>query len=516
MKGRSLESLSDAERKALLEYGAKDAELSLAIWQKLVDDWPEKERWCASRNIQRGFEGIRIDIPRLERGIELFEEARVNLLRQMPWVPEFPPMSDNARHAQARADGITSPASIAAEDEAAIAWENKYSNQFAWVRAVRNFRRVNSFLLKLKALKDAVVDGRFRFSMKYFGAAATGRFSGGGGFNIQNLPKKPAAVCKNCWTVLLEDIDEETGEGISDNVTPMHEPCERCGSRDREELDLRGLFLADEGCAIVACDFAQIEARLLLWEANDQHMLKMLEKDPITGKRMSVYEAHARATMGWTGGSLKKEDAAKYALAKARVLSLGYGLGTPAKFVKQAKKYANVDLTTEQAKATIDEYRAANPLIVKMWRDNHGWLTCSANAMDDTHEIQLASGRVIKYFEPRFAQGFTKEGKPKQEIKVRVTQGGGNPRRIYGAMLVQNLTQANAREVMLEGHHAVHHAGIPCAFEVHDELVATSVKLDRVKETMEAMMELMPAAANTFVKGCPIEVEGATSDRYFK
>jgi len=40
---------------------------------------------------------------------------------------------------------------------------------------------------------------------------------------------------------------------------------------------------------------------------------------------MSPYEAHARATMNWTGGDLKKENKAMYALSKARILSLGYG-----------------------------------------------------------------------------------------------------------------------------------------------------------------------------------------------
>lgn len=515
MKGRALDTLTEAEMKDFIDYGASDAINSLGIWNKLVPGWPSIEQWASHRNIQRGFEGIRIDIPKLDRGIELFEEAKVQLLRQMPWVPECPPLSPNAIHAQGRKDGIPTPAKFAAEDPAAMAWEATYSNDFAWVRAVRNFRRVNTFLLKIKALRNAVVDGRFRFSLKYFGAAGTGRFSGGGGFNLQNLPQKPAVVCKSCWTVNLEIINEETGDVlISDDGTIVTSPCPRCGGTDREALDLRGLFLPNEGHQLVVVDFAQVEARMLLWEAGDQRMLDMLKPDPVTGKSMSIYEAHARATMGWTGGKLKDADPLMYKLAKARVLGLGYGLNTPKKFVALAAK-SGVEITETAARETIDSFRAMNPLIVKFWRDHDGWIRCSAEQGDATHELRLANGRVIRYFNPRFKAGMTKTGRPCRELVAEVTNGCGNARRWHGAKIAENITQANSRDALVEGEYEVYKAGIPCLFDAHDEAVA-SVPEDQAKDALETMIELMPVAAKRWAKGCPLEVEGGIVDRYGK
>lgn len=114
--------------------------------------------------------------------------------------------------------------------------------------------------------------------LKYFGANATGRWSGDGGRNYQNLPA-PHSL-------------------------------ERLGLPD-----VRRCLVPPENHKFIIADFSQIEARLMLWQAGDTEQLKMIESG------VSVYEAHARKTMNWKGGDLKKEDAALYSLAKARVLS---------------------------------------------------------------------------------------------------------------------------------------------------------------------------------------------------
>ena len=71
------------EFEAFRRYGASDAKYSLGIWKKLAPAWPAIESWMSSRNIQRGLDGIRVDIPRLDRGIELFEDCHVQLQRDV-------------------------------------------------------------------------------------------------------------------------------------------------------------------------------------------------------------------------------------------------------------------------------------------------------------------------------------------------------------------------------------------------------------------------------------------------
>ena len=52
--------------------------------------------------------------------------------------------------------------------------------------------------------------------------------------------------------------------------------------------------------------------------------------------------------MGWTGGKLKEEDPGLYALAKARVLGLGFGCGK-VRFRDLAKSMVGIELTPEEA-----------------------------------------------------------------------------------------------------------------------------------------------------------------------
>jgi DNA polymerase I-like protein with 3'-5' exonuclease and polymerase domains len=67
-------------------------------------------------------------------------------------------------------------------------------------------------------------------------------------------------------------------------------------------VDIRGLLVPAPGRRFLIVDFSQIEARILLWLARDEKTLEVIRSG------VSVYDAHARSTMGWKGGALKKEN----------------------------------------------------------------------------------------------------------------------------------------------------------------------------------------------------------------
>jgi hypothetical protein len=77
------------------------------------------------------------------------------------------------------------------------------------------------------------------------------------------------------------------------------------------------MLIPREGCVFVICDLSQIEPRCLAYLSGNWALLER-----IAGGE-SIYEAHARATMRWTGGPLKKENPDLYALAKARCIAEG-------------------------------------------------------------------------------------------------------------------------------------------------------------------------------------------------
>jgi len=491
MDGRTLDQLGPDELAAFREYALQDAMLCRQLCEKIDPLWPTTHQRVSRLNTERGIRGIRIDVQKLNEAVEMFELAKFNLMRLLPWVPEEDALSLPAVWAECRKAGIPAPATLRKDDPVAEDWENTYSEQHAWVRAIRAFRRVVNFLCKLKTLKDSTsADGRYRYQLKYFGAAATGRFSGGGGFNLQNLPKKPLVLCKTCWTCHLADPEK------------LH-AC-ACGSSDFFVVDIRSLLLADEGCLFVISDLAQIEARLLLWRVRDEKTLALIRQG------YSVYEAHARSTMGWTGGDLKKENKEVYAFAKARCLGLGYQCGS-ARFVGVAKSMAGLDLTPEEAKATVDAYREANPKIVAHWRWHHGWLLDSVRKGDATHDVELATGRVIHYHQPHWEQN--DEGR--YDIKAMIQ--ANTPRstkRLHGGVLTENEIQALGAGGLVNWIVGCEDAGVPYVFSVHDEVVCQAPE-DRAKAAA-AEADRQAALAFPFAPGCPIGTETRLSPHYIK
>jgi DNA polymerase len=418
----------------------------------------------------------------------------------LPWFTssDIKPLSLVHIREQGRLEGIEVPGSLDLRDPDAKAWEAKWAPTKPWVRALRGYRRVNALLKKLQTLKAMLrPDGYASFQMKYFGAAATGRWSGSGGFNIQNLPKAPAVLCKSCWGC---DFDEDAEKKTDANTLV----CPLCKSTDVETIDMRGLLMASPGKTLIISDYAQIEARMLLWQVNDRATLDLVAKG------MSVYEAHARATMGWTGGNLKKENPKLYFLAKCRVLGCGYGIGK-GKFQALAALWG-FDMSLEDAGIAVAEYRQSNPLVTNRWRAHQLWLKVSINHTDPTHEVPLANGRTIKYFAPHVDA----ESKPDwPEFAAHTVKGEARQlRRLYGGKLTENETQANARNKMGDGIEAVEKAGIPVLFHAHDEAIGEVAK-DQVKDAVREM-EYALVSSSEWAKGCPLAVETQTSDRYTK
>ena len=311
MKGRTWESLSASEREALSAYALKDSELCRDLWMKLGSSWPMQERFLSDHTRDAGMRGLHIDVTKLTGSIDLLRTAVFHLGKMLPWFTsgDIKPLSLIHIREQGRKDNIEVPGSLDLRDPDAIAWETKYAPLFDWVRALRGYRRVNALLKKLETLLMMCrPDGTAPYQLKYFGAAATGRWSGNGGWNLQNIPRNPIVVCKKCWGCNFDDgtLEENANE---DTICPF------CKSDDVEFIDMRGLIMAPPGKVFVVSDYAQIEARMLLWQVKDFVTLEQVSKGE------SVYSAHARVTMNWNGVDLKKEDKRLYALAKARCLS---------------------------------------------------------------------------------------------------------------------------------------------------------------------------------------------------
>lgn len=184
-------------------------------------------------------------------------------------------------------------------------------------------------------------------------------------------------------------------------------------------------------------------------------------------------------------------------------LGAGYGVG-PTKFKKVAKTMAGLDLSDEAAAEAVYQYRRTNPKTVAFWHEHHEALAYSARRRDDTHEVELKSGRVLTYWEPRIVG---------REIEVYQTRGE-HKTRVYGGKLVENEVQASCRDILCDAWLACASEGYYPVLNVHDELVFEIDKGTEEKATSD-ITRLM-TTCSPWAEGLPLGVDVVISDVYTK
>ena len=318
---------------------------------------------------------------------------------------------------------------------------------------MRDYRKANTLKKKLETLESRIKeDGSFAYSLKYFGAH-TGRWSGDEGFNIQNMPRVPMFG-----------------------------------------VDLRKTIIPRPGHTFIISDLSQIEQRVLSWLAGDNDMMEELEKG------ISVYEAHARATMGYSDPEpLKHKNPDLYRLAKARVLGLGYGAGA-AVFVRIAKTMAGLDITQHQAQQIVSAFRSSNKHITQLWAKLEQ--AFAVNMGKPCFALPLPSGRKLYYRN----LAMTPKGMSAEVQGKRFS--------FFGGKLTENLTSATARDVLGEILLNLDAAGYRVVMHIHDEVVVEVPTAD-VDNALIDIHRIMTTAPE-WLEGLPLAAETTTSTFYTK
>lgn len=361
---------------------------------------------------------------------------------------------------------------------------------------------------KYRKMADwACADGRVRGGLLYHGAS-TGRWSGSG-VQPHNFPKgRPGGPGKDQealwgnlkagWLADYPDVMEALSEA------------------------LRGVIVASEGKQLYVADYASIEARVLLWLADDQKALGIFARneDPYCDMAAEIY-----------GRPITKADKDERALGKVAILGLGYQMGA-SKFVDTAMLMAGITIDEDMAKRVVDAYRS------KFWRVKELWAEQQATAIEAVHSPQetlttkyvswlydddegflfctLPSGRRLAYPEPEVHAKLTPWG----EHRDALTFMGMNPitrhwqrQHTYGGSLVENIVQAIARDLMAAAMVRCEASGIyQVVLTVHDEIVAEAAIGAGSVRAFEEMLTELPEWA----RGCPIAAEGWRGLRYRK
>jgi DNA polymerase I-like protein with 3'-5' exonuclease and polymerase domains len=500
MAGKQWDSMTPEFKKEVEEYALKDSRFCLKIWQDHGDKWPEHERKLSIHTRHMGWAGVPVDTEGVEEDIRTLELKLWEARKLIPWADdeEAKVLSPKAMAEECRKHGIEPPRSMAQDSDEFDKWKEKYSEKFPFAQAMSDYRRINALLMKMKTMRQRTKpDGRMAYGLKYFGAH-TGRWSGDSGFNIQNMPR---------------------GELFG--------------------INLRKRIKAPEGKTLVVCDLSNIEPRCLAVLCEDVDTLSALR----TG--MDIYEAHARATMGYTDPKpLKEGNPFLRQVAKTRVLGLGYGCGWHkfvvfagqilppdvyesvfgqeitkddlSKFAAVLKKrkagnlfeeFTHLDEATQRnwvnSWKQVEAYRRDNEKITKFWKRLEDDIRKAR--ISKHYEIELPSDRVLKYKNVMDHGGISAEV-PRLGRLMRVSMHGG--------ILTENVIQALARDVFADCLLRLDEAGIEVILHAHDEAVCL-VDTDKAEEKLKQITEIM-STAPAWMKELPQAAEGKTCERYTK
>lgn len=316
------------------------------------------------------------------------------------------------------------------------------------------------------ALDAASSDGRLRGGFRFFGAH-TGRWAGRG-LQFQNMPRAGFSSEVEQDAALLDlrlglGADPQTLKAL---VRPM----------------LVGPF--------TVCDYSAIEARVVAWLAGEEWALEAFAN----GRDIYVETANR---MG--GGMGRKEG-------KVAVLALGYNGG-----VGSLQAMGGAALGDETVlQRIVDQWRAANRNIVRLWGrverafyyGGQAGEHIRVEASGSDRLVRLPSGRAVVYHQVRASRdGCLSFQDPKQRWRTDT----------YGGRLVENVTQAVARDVLgaalvrldAEGHQVVGH--------VHDEVIVEAAPGSTVQAVHDVMVRPLDWSA-----GLPLEAAGYVCSRYRK
>ena len=349
------------------------------------------------------------------------------------------------------------------------------------VRRVLEIRQLagKNSTAKYQAMLARSRSGRMRGNLRYYGAA-TGRWSGSGA-QVQNFPRGSVSEVD----LLADMLRLRNRHGLELCFGDVIEAA---------KSGLRGAIVARPGNMLLVWDFAQIEARVLAWLAKEKTLVQQFRDG------VDVYKAFAAKVYGKPESQVTKGERF---IAKTMVLGLGYGMGA-SKFRQTLLNYGT-EISEDFAVKAVSTYRKTFKNIVRFWSETESAAVNVEGDWDvegDYLRYRLPSGRRLHYFKAECPEG---------KLQYLTVFGTSLVKeKTYGGKLTENIVQAVARDVLVEGMFALERAEMPIVATIHDEIIAES-DADRLEEGIA----LLTKGAD-WTAGLPLAVEGFACRRYRK
>lgn len=272
---------------------------------------------------------------------------------------------------------------------------------------------------------------------------------------------------------------------------------------------LKKCILAPKGYRVVTVDASQVECRGVNWLAGQWDVLDRFARG------VDIYSENAANFYGYPVD--KKTRPKERHFGKVYELSLGYGEG-PDRFKVECAKGAlggpPIILSDSEASQAVRLYRATHEHVVKLWKQGNYILEvlASGGSCDwgplriHKHAIWLPNGAPLWY------RNMERHAGPKGPNWL-INRGRGWTR-VYGALLVENVTQALFSGLLIREAMLRIGARYPIALQVHDDItyLAPEAEADEALAFGIAEMCRVPA----WCPGIPLAAEGGHSERYDK
>ncbi|MBD2782510.1 DNA polymerase [Xenorhabdus szentirmaii] len=392
---------------------------------------------------------------------------------------------------------------------------------------------------KYKALMNGIsADYRLRGTLQFCGASRTGRWAGRL-FQPQNLPR--ATLNQSTIDTGIEALKTDCADLLFDNIMELTSSA------------IRGVIIAPAGKKLVVTDLSNIEGRMLAWLAGEHWKLRAFS-DYDNGTGPDLYKlAYARAF------NIRPDEVTKdqRQIGKVMELGLGYGGGVAAfltfamtygmdldeladaalpnipapvqrdarRWYMESVKQNNTYGLSERVFITCDSlkrmWRNAHTATVPFWYELEEAVKRAINSPSTTIlcrklrirrdgawlRVVLPSGRAVCYPSPRLDDG-------------QISYMGTNPYsrkwqrlKTYGGKLVENVTQAAARDVLAGNMPRIEEAGYAIVLTVHDEVLTEAP--DTLNYSHEHLSTLLSTNPD-WAPDLPLSAGGFEAYRYKK
>lgn len=541
----------------LHRYCQQDVRVQLQLHQTLPE-LPEREHAIWLATMLANARGIMLDLPFVREAMRLVDQQLGAYARELLALTHGRVKSHsdlNGMKAFLADQGVP----VDSLDKQVVATLRKDESLPAAVRRVVSIRAEagKSSVAKYPAmLAHADAQGIARDQLVYYGAQATGRWSGMG-IQVQNLPARGEVGYLDAeWWI------EQARRGVAflaDLMQVLHDgsPIETLS------MCLRGAITARPGMEIVCADYANIEGRFNAWLAGEQWKLDAFRAFD-AGLGPDLYKVMAAAILGVAPGDVTKEQRA--ILGKTPELALAYQGGAGA-FASMGDNFG-IDMEDyfDAVKAALDSdyfdqaeehyelfgkrspltrrawlvseaiklaWRARHPATVAAWYEVEEAAVAAVRRPGEAFPaadgrlaflcremfgkwfllMRLPSGHCIHYANVTLRDQKTPWGAVKQQIWHDKVENGRIIRSAtYGGDIWQSAVQGGARDIMAQGWLNASEAGYDVLFSVHDELAAEAAQGCADLPRFESLLcQLEPWAA-----GCPVTAKGYVASRFRK